>query len=597
MENIKRHNSKTREEVSMQLDLKASTSQEENLTDHYIILRTLGKGTFAEVKLACHLHTEVQVAIKILENGENNDHNNKTEIDIVKTLDHPNIIKVFHIINTEEHTYMVMEHASRGDLVSHIEKVGCLQEEQAQHIFTQIVCAVHYCHKNGIAHRDIKLDNILLDGKGSVKLCDFGLAIRVTSGQRSKGFCGTLEYCAPELFTDTEYDARAVDIWSLGVVLYTMVTASFPFKARTYSDMKEEMLNPCYYLPSTLSQNIVNLIVQLFTMMPEQRPRISDIMQHQWFKDREEFWQLPLSSETYSTIPNPSLVVAMWGMGYDPKDISDCIREKKFNNIMATYLILKHESAQDHTNYAVKPMQACVAMSPVDALTSLPPQRRLSEPSLHTFALLDEHLMQDEKRSWKKGSRSLSMPTILCFQQKGDNPPHPVPKYSPEVTHLMSTLTVVSLNCKGLFSRCPFSEGISSAQYLSWEAPQEMNTLKNCSYTQKKPSVKKYREAPQGVTTTATHGTQRSSLQATFKNNFETVPPEGKTTPSASSLSQGWKRVKKRIGNWVRLLCCCLPASRRHHVSEKEVAPLEVESSVGTLMQQHGVPRMPFCVS
>ncbi|XP_059138140.1 sperm motility kinase X-like [Peromyscus eremicus] len=577
MEIIKRHNSKTKEEVSMQLDLKASTSQEESLTDHYIILRTLGKGTFAEVKLACHLHTEVQVAIKILENGENNDHNNRTEIDIVKTLDHPNIIKVFHIINTEEHTYMVMEHASRGDLVSHIEKVGCLQEEQAQHIFTQIVRAVHYCHKNGIAHRDIKLDNILLDGKGNVKLCDFGMAIRVTSGQRSKGLCGTLEYCAPELFIDTEYDAKAVDIWSMGVVLYTMVTACFPFKARTYSDMKEQMLNPQYYIPCTLSQNIVNLIVQLFTVMPEQRPKISDIRQHQWFKDREEFWKLPLSSETYSTIPNPSLVVAMWGMGYDPKDISDCIREKKFNNIMATYLILKHESAQDHTNYAVKPMQACVAMSPVGALTSLPPQRRLSEPSLHTFALLDEHLMQDEKRSWKKGSRSLSMPTILGFQQKRDNPPHPVPKYSPEVTHLMNTLTVGSLNCKGLFSRCSFSEGISSPQYLSWEAPQEMNTLKNCTYTQRKPSVKKYREAPQGVTTTATHGTQRSSLQAMSENNFEAVPPEGITAPSASILSQGWKRVKKRIGNWVRLLCCCL--------SEKEVAPLEVESSAGTHMQ------------
>ncbi|KAL6088685.1 hypothetical protein STEG23_010716 [Scotinomys teguina] len=120
-------------------------------------------------------------------------------------LDHPNIIKVFHIINTKEHTYMVMKYASQGALVSHIEKVGYLQEEQPERISTQIVCAVYYCHENGIAHRDIKLDNILLNSKRNIKLCDFGLAIRVISGQRFKGFCGTTEYCAPELFTGTEF--------------------------------------------------------------------------------------------------------------------------------------------------------------------------------------------------------------------------------------------------------------------------------------------------------------------------------------------------------------------------------------------------------
>uniref|UniRef100_A0A8C8UNF9 non-specific serine/threonine protein kinase n=1 Tax=Peromyscus maniculatus bairdii TaxID=230844 RepID=A0A8C8UNF9_PERMB len=302
------------------------------LEKDFRILTSLASGGFGKVKLACHLPTHTQVAVKVLKKKKNSLADINTEVEILQSVEHRNIVNFFHVIDTSSTTYLIMEyHASRGDLVSHIEKVGCLQEEQAQHIFTQIVCAVHYCHKNGIAHRDIKLDNILLDGKGSVKLCDFGLAIRVTSGQRSKGFCGTLEYCAPELFTDTEYDARAVDIWSLGVVLYTMVTASFPFKARTYSDMKEEMLNPCYYLPSTLSQNIVNLIVQLFTMMPEQRPRISDIMQHQWFKDREEFWQLPLSSETYSTIPNPSLV--------GPNDVGLGKVTLKYNGHYYTHLI------------------------------------------------------------------------------------------------------------------------------------------------------------------------------------------------------------------------------------------------------------------
>ncbi|MEJ1286252.1 hypothetical protein NN561_017258 [Cricetulus griseus] len=171
------------EKVKIQLDLKASASEEETLSDHYVILRSLGKGNFAEVKLAYHLHTEVQVAVKVLQNGAKNDFSIKTKIDMYKTLDHPYVIKLFHIINTKEYTYTVLEHAAGGDLVSYMGSVGRLQEEQAQHIFTQLVCAAHYCHDNGIAHRDIKLDNILLDAKGNIKLCDFGLATLVTARQ------------------------------------------------------------------------------------------------------------------------------------------------------------------------------------------------------------------------------------------------------------------------------------------------------------------------------------------------------------------------------------------------------------------------------
>ncbi|EGV96148.1 Sperm motility kinase [Cricetulus griseus] len=136
MDIMKKLTKKTSEKVKMQQDLKASASEEETLSDHYVILRTLGKGNFAEVKLAYHLPTEVQVAIKVLPNGTKNDFGTKTEIDIFKMLNHPYIIKLFHVINTKDYTYLVMEHAARGDLVSRIETVGRLQEEQAQHIFT-----------------------------------------------------------------------------------------------------------------------------------------------------------------------------------------------------------------------------------------------------------------------------------------------------------------------------------------------------------------------------------------------------------------------------------------------------------------------------
>ncbi|XP_003515635.1 sperm motility kinase X [Cricetulus griseus] len=602
-------------EAAMLLELKASASEEETLSDHYVILKTLGKGNFAEIKLAYHLHTEVQVAIKVLPNGTKNDFSIKTKIAMYKMLDHPYIIKLFHIINTKEYTYMVLEHAVGGDLVSYIGRVGPLQEKQAQHIFTQLVCAVHYCHENGIAHRDIKLDNILLDDKGNIKLCDFGLATRVTPGQDTKGFCGNIEYCAPELFSDKEYDAKAVDIWSMGVVLYSMVMASFPFKAKTYSEMKEEMLDPKYHLPHTLSQNIANITVQLFTVKPEQRPKIYDIRQHQWLKAKEEFWKTTPSLEALCNNPNPKVVVAMWGMVYGHKDISACLHEKKFNNIMATYLILNQKSpGGDHSKYASKFLPAFVALSPADALTSVPSQRGLSEPALPN--LMEEHQVHDEKGSSKKRMRSLSMPATLCCQKERNKCPHPAPKFAHKFAYLKSRyLALDSMICNWSSSRSLSSESISSASFLSLETPQEVNTPNNSSYTQSSGS---YREVPHIVNITATYDIQRDCLQSAYKNSFDDVPPEGipenrrsslletskncfkdfppeyKTTASVSHLSRGWKRVKKRIGNCLRLLCCCVPASKRSNISQRAA---EVENNAFRHMQLHGVPKMQSCVS
>ncbi|XP_057644435.1 sperm motility kinase X-like [Chionomys nivalis] len=565
MEINKNLSSENSEEETMQLDLNASTYEEEIITDHYVILNNLGKGAFAEVKLACHLLTNINVAVKILANDQESNGKIRKELNIMKELDHPYIIKLFHIIDSKDHIYMVLEFAAHGDLVTLIEEGGPLKQKQAQHIFCQIVCAVHYCHDNNIAHRDIKLDNILLDGKGNIKLCDFGLAVRVTSGQMCKGFCGTIEYCAPELFDDTEYDAKAVDIWSMAVVLYVMLTGNFPFKANTYTDMKEKMLNPTYHIPYTLSQNrlLVHLIVHLFTVNPEQRPTICDIRHHQWIRDREEFWKLPSSSETLCNKPNPSVVLAMWRLGYHPMDISDCLHEKKFNNIMATYLILNHEYTQDHIKSATKPLHACVTVSSTDALKPLLPKRRMSEPALHTFALLAEHQGHDEKCSSKQGRRSLSMPATLCCLLKEDNPPHPVPTCAPEVTPLLSrSLTVGSMVCNKWSSRCQFSECISSAQYLSCEAPQGVSTPKNSLDSQSTPSVSKDRETPQSMSTIETFGTHRSSLQATSKNNLNGVLPKDEDDSKQERNVYHYRRNPGMLLQFARCLAQRIPNLR-----------------------------------
>ncbi|XP_008843989.2 sperm motility kinase-like, partial [Nannospalax galili] len=289
-----------------------------------------------------------------------------------------------------------MEHADGGDLADYLEKVGHLQAEEARPIFTQMACAVNYCHDNGIAHRDIKLENILLDDKGHIKQCDFGLAVKVTAGQKFMGYYGTPAYCAPELFTAQAYDVLASDIWSMGVVLYVLLTDTFPFDADTFSQMKRKMLNPKLSIPCKLCTHIINLIGQLFTVDFRQRPTIHDIMGHQWLKDIEELSKLPFSLEMSPSIPNCSIVLTMCDMGYHPKDIRDSLHEKNFDNIMATYLILKHKSPQGYnTNYRNKPMQPAATRTPAGPVT-FTLHRRMTESSLPTLTLLAKSQLHDD---------------------------------------------------------------------------------------------------------------------------------------------------------------------------------------------------------
>ncbi|XP_028718959.1 sperm motility kinase X-like [Peromyscus leucopus] len=256
----------------------ACCSAEETFTNDYKMMMTLGQGQFSEVKWAFHIPTVSCVAVKILRNQKKYASLINSEISVMKSLAHPNIIKLLHVVQTRETTYLVMEHASEGDLLHHVLELGALEESKAPRLFTQILHAVKYCHDNLIIHRDIKANNILLDHRGNVKLSDFGLSTKVIPGQKLGDFCGTLHYCAPELFGKEAYDGHATDIWSLGMLLFLMVAGHFPFNAYSSVRVIQQILTADFRVPSHVSVDIRDLILKLLMINPYRRPTIGQIM-------------------------------------------------------------------------------------------------------------------------------------------------------------------------------------------------------------------------------------------------------------------------------------------------------------------------------
>lgn len=184
----------------------ASHMEEDTLEKDFKTLLSLGCGAFGEVKLACHLPTLTRVAVKVLEKNTNSVAGISTEVNILQSLEHRNIVRLFHMIDTLTTTYVIMECVAGEDLESCLRAQGCLKEEEARAIFRQVVSAVHFLHQRRMAHRNIKLESILVDAAGNAKLCDLHMAIEIREGQMLEEICGSLLYWAPEILGRKPYD-------------------------------------------------------------------------------------------------------------------------------------------------------------------------------------------------------------------------------------------------------------------------------------------------------------------------------------------------------------------------------------------------------
>ncbi|XP_052352747.1 MAP/microtubule affinity-regulating kinase 3-like isoform X11 [Oncorhynchus keta] len=251
-----------------------SGADEQPHVGNYRLLKTIGKGNFAKVKLARHILTGREVAIKIIDKTQLNPNSLQKlfrEVRIMKILNHPNIVKLFEVIETERTLYLVMEYASGGEVFDYLVAHGRMKEKEARAKFRQIVSAVQYCHQKHIVHRDLKAENLLLDADMNIKIADFGFSNEFTMGNKLDTFCGSPPYAAPELFQGKKYDGPEVDVWSLGVILYTLVSGSLPFDGQNLKELRERVLRGKYRIPFYMSTDCENLLKRFLVLNPAKR--------------------------------------------------------------------------------------------------------------------------------------------------------------------------------------------------------------------------------------------------------------------------------------------------------------------------------------
>ena len=323
------------------------------------LIKTIGEGTFGKVKSAIQITTGQTVSIKILNKNRIKDKQNMErimrEIKILKSINHPNLLKLYQIIEDNQRYYLVTEYANNGELFDLIVSKKYLSENEASIFFTQLIYAIEYLQKNKISHRDIKPENLLIKNNKELILIDFGLSSNVKNEEFLCTPCGSPCYAAPEILLSRPYDGFASDIWSCGVVLYTMVCGYLPYEDDSNNKkLYHKMFSNKVQIPNRISEQCKDLINKMLVLNPKKRITLEEIKKHPflsygliWYK--EHFLKIFPKYELKSENINMDILENMqrYGVEESKEKIITDILNNKHNKITTIYYLLVEKYGLD----------------------------------------------------------------------------------------------------------------------------------------------------------------------------------------------------------------------------------------------------------
>ncbi|KAK1783330.1 hypothetical protein QBC45DRAFT_366049 [Copromyces sp. CBS 386.78] len=314
---------------------------------NYTLGRLIGKGSFGKVYLATHKLTNGSKVV--LKSANKDDTNLAREIHHHRQFVHPHIARLYEVVVTENLVWMVLEYCPGDELYNYLLQHGKLSVDKVQRIFAQLVGAVCYVHRQSCVHRDLKLENILLDKHENVKLCDFGFT-REYEGKANylQTFCGTICYSAPEMLKGEKYAGEKVDVWSLGVILYALLCGELPFDDDDEQVTRRKILSEEPDYPDTLPADALSLMKKLLSKRPLIRPSLPDILAHPFLAEYAPQQQEILKIEQpppFSTSLEKETLHRMRSAGVDTEAVMESVIAQRCDALAGwwTLLIEKEE--------------------------------------------------------------------------------------------------------------------------------------------------------------------------------------------------------------------------------------------------------------